>query len=97
MKLSAILRQVDGRVSTDVNSYRDKLDLLVTTFGDDRILFGSDWPVCRLVSTYGEVVDAAIDAVSDLTPSERRAILGATAARVYGLQTRRPCGAGPST
>ena len=31
-------------VSTDVNSYRDKLDLLVATFGDDRILFGSDWP-----------------------------------------------------
>ena len=44
VKLSAILRQVDGRVSTDVNSYRDKLDLLVATFGDDRILFGSDWP-----------------------------------------------------
>lgn len=44
VKLSAILRRVDGKVSTDVNSYRDKLDLLVGTFGEDRILFGSDWP-----------------------------------------------------
>lgn len=44
VKLSAILRRVDGRVSTEVNTYRDKLDLLVGTFGEDRILFGSDWP-----------------------------------------------------
>ena len=44
VKLSAILRRVDGNVSTDLNRYRDKLDLLVATFGEDRILFGSDWP-----------------------------------------------------
>jgi predicted TIM-barrel fold metal-dependent hydrolase len=44
VKLSAIMRRVDGKVSTDVNSYRDTLDLLVGTFGEDRILFGSDWP-----------------------------------------------------
>src|SRR5688572_16251364 len=44
VKLSAILRRVDGSVSTDVSSYRDRLDLLVATFGQDRILFGSDWP-----------------------------------------------------
>ena len=44
VKLSAIIRRVDGNVSTDVNSYRDTLDLLVATFGEDRILFGSDWP-----------------------------------------------------
>jgi L-fuconolactonase len=44
VKLSAILRRVDGKVSTDVNRYRETLDLLVATFGEDRILFGSDWP-----------------------------------------------------
>ena len=44
VKLSAILRRVDGNVSTDVNSYRERLDRLVATFGEDRILFGSDWP-----------------------------------------------------
>jgi predicted TIM-barrel fold metal-dependent hydrolase len=44
VKLSAILRRVDGKVSTDVSSYRGTLDRLVATFGDDRILFGSDWP-----------------------------------------------------
>lgn len=44
VKLSAILRRVDGQVSTDLNSYRARLDVLVGTFGEDRILFGSDWP-----------------------------------------------------
>ena len=44
VKLSAILRRVDGKVSTDLGSYRDRLDLLVATFGEDRIVFGSDWP-----------------------------------------------------
>jgi predicted TIM-barrel fold metal-dependent hydrolase len=44
VKLSAILRRVDGKVPTDVSTYRDTLDRLVGTFGEDRILFGSDWP-----------------------------------------------------
>lgn len=44
VKLSAILRRVNGQVPTDVGFYRAKLDRLVETFGEDRILFGSDWP-----------------------------------------------------
>lgn len=44
VKLSAILRRVDGKVSTELSRYRDTLDLLVATFGEDRIVFGSDWP-----------------------------------------------------
>jgi L-fuconolactonase len=44
VKLSAILRRVNGQVSTDLGGYRATLDTLVGTFGEDRILFGSDWP-----------------------------------------------------
>jgi predicted TIM-barrel fold metal-dependent hydrolase len=44
VKLSAILRRVNGEVSTDLSTYRPRLDMLVDTFGEDRILFGSDWP-----------------------------------------------------
>ena len=61
VKLSAIIRQVDGRVSTDVNSYRDKLDLLVATFGDDRVLFGSDWPNSDGVAPVNQVFKIAKD------------------------------------
>ena len=61
VKLSAILRRVDGNVSTDVNSYRDTLDRLVGTFGEDRILFGSDWPNSDGVAPIDQVFKVAKD------------------------------------
>jgi L-fuconolactonase len=59
VKLSAILRRVDGTVSTDLNRYRDRLDLLVATFGEDRILFGSDWPNSDGVAPIDQVFNVA--------------------------------------
>jgi len=59
VKLSAIIRRVDGQVSTDLNRYRTKLDLLVDTFGEDRILFGSDWPNSDGVAPINEVFKIA--------------------------------------
>jgi L-fuconolactonase len=59
VKLSAIIRRVDGNVSTDLNNYREKLDLLVATFGEDRILFGSDWPNSDGVAPIDQVFKVA--------------------------------------
>jgi L-fuconolactonase len=44
VKLSAIIHRVNGQVSTDLGAYRARLDRLLEVFGEDRILFGSDWP-----------------------------------------------------
>jgi len=44
VKLSEIIHRVNGQVSTDLGAYRARLDTLVGVFGEDRILFGSDWP-----------------------------------------------------
>jgi predicted TIM-barrel fold metal-dependent hydrolase len=44
VKLSQVVHRVNGQVSFEVNSYRDRLDYLIGVFGEDRILFGSDWP-----------------------------------------------------
>ncbi len=44
VKISEVLRRVDGRVPEDVNFYRPRLDELFGIFGEDRVLFGSDWP-----------------------------------------------------
>jgi predicted TIM-barrel fold metal-dependent hydrolase len=44
VKLTEIVRRVNGQVSMEVSSYRDRLDYLIGIFGEDRILFGSDWP-----------------------------------------------------
>jgi L-fuconolactonase len=44
VKLSEIIHRVNDRVSTELVAYRARLDLLMDVFGEDRILFGSDWP-----------------------------------------------------
>ena len=44
VKLSEVLRLVDGKASTDQALYRPTLDHLFEIFGEDRVIFGSDWP-----------------------------------------------------
>ena len=44
VKLSAVLRRVDGNIPTDLSFYRERLDMLFDIFGPDRLLYGSDWP-----------------------------------------------------
>jgi L-fuconolactonase len=44
VKVSEVLRRVDGRVPTDLNFYTQRLDELWDIFGQDRLMYGSDWP-----------------------------------------------------
>ena len=44
IKLSEVVHKWGDRVSTDLNAYRDWLDELWSIFGEDRVMFGSDWP-----------------------------------------------------
>jgi predicted TIM-barrel fold metal-dependent hydrolase len=44
VKLSGVIHRVNGQVSLDLNRYRDRLDALIGVFGEDRIVFGSDFP-----------------------------------------------------
>jgi L-fuconolactonase len=59
----------------------------VEAFGPERLLFGSDWPVCLLAASYAEVVGAAAEALegAGLDAGEREAVFGANALRTYGL------------
>ena len=54
-------------------------------FGPERLMFGSDWPVCELAGTYEEVYEALHCALGAISASERAMIFGETAARFYGL------------
>jgi L-fuconolactonase len=68
-----------------VAELRSAWEVALEAFGPERLLFGSDWPVCRLVSTYAEVVSATRDLVAELSASEQEQVLGGTARAVYGL------------
>ena len=56
---------------------------LVGCFGPERLMFGSDWPVCTLAATYKEVVDLVRDATAEYSAGERQQILEGTAESVY--------------
>ena len=55
----------------------------IEVFGPQRCMFGSDWPVATLASTYRQWVDLVVDAASDLSAGEFSAIFNDTARRIY--------------
>jgi L-fuconolactonase len=83
-KLSGMVTEADWR-TWGPGDLRPFLDVVLAAFGPERVMFGSDWPVCLLASDYEGVVDALDEAVTSLTPSEREAVFGRTARRFYGL------------
>jgi L-fuconolactonase len=76
-------RQDPGRSISHLEPY---LDLALERFGPDRLMFGSDWPVCTLRASYADVVAAAVALTSSLSAAERAAILGGTARAVYRIR-----------
>jgi L-fucono-1,5-lactonase len=59
IKLSEVIKRVDGKVPTDPNFYREWLDQLWNIFGENRVMFGSDWPNSEHVGTYADVMTVA--------------------------------------
>ena len=58
---------------------------LVETFGYERVMFGSDWPVCTLASTYQEWVEALSWAVSDASDVEKSRLFYENASEFYSI------------
>jgi L-fuconolactonase len=61
------------------------LDTVVNSFGTDRILFGSDWPVCLVAASYNEMLDIVKDYFSTFTVSEQEKFFGGNAINFYNL------------
>jgi L-fuconolactonase len=55
-------------------------------FGPDRLMFGSDWPVCTLAASYDEVTATADGLLAHLNPTERAEVFANTARRAYHLR-----------
>jgi L-fuconolactonase len=54
-------------------------------FGADRLMFGSDWPVCTLAGSYEEVYHALLESLGPISENERMKIFGGTARQFYNL------------
>lgn len=55
-KVSGVLRRVDGRVPLDAAFYQDSLDELWAAFGEDRLVYASNWPVSDLIAPYPQIL-----------------------------------------
>ena len=55
-KISEVIHPIGGVTSTDIESYRARIDHIYETFGEDRVLFGSDWPNSDGVAPVDKVV-----------------------------------------
>ncbi|WP_330285638.1 amidohydrolase family protein [Streptomyces sp. NBC_00576] len=89
-KLSGMVTEADWD-SWTVAALAPYADTVLDAFGPRRLMFGSDWPVCRLAATYAEVIDVARELTSGLGPDERHDIFTGTAVRTYDLPvTARP-------
>ncbi|MFZ4896579.1 amidohydrolase family protein [Plantibacter sp. Mn2098] len=69
------------------------LDTALEVFGADRCLWGSDWPASSLQTGYDRWLAFIADWTATLSPTERDAILGGSAARVYRLSAAEPASA----
>ncbi|MEV6243885.1 amidohydrolase family protein [Lentzea sp. NPDC051838] len=83
-KLSGLVTEADWK-SWDVASLRPYFEVVLDAFGPERLMFGSDWPVCLLAASYDEWLGAAQELVSELSPDEQASIFSGTARRVYSL------------
>jgi L-fuconolactonase len=83
-KLSGLITEADWKNWT-VRGLRPYADVLLDAFGPQRLMFGSDWPVCLLAGTYGQVVAAADELTAELSAAERAEIFSGTARAWYHL------------
>lgn len=84
-KVSGMVTETDwhGWKPTDFTPY---LDVVFEAFGARRIMVGSDWPVCMLAASYGEVMEIVSRYVGPLSDEDKAAVLGDNAARFYKLE-----------
>jgi L-fuconolactonase len=82
-KFSALVTEDIEAWSTD--RLRPYAELILEAFGPSRVMWGSDWPVCRLRCEHGEWLGSARALTHGMGHQDRAEIFGGTAARFYGI------------
>ena len=83
-KLSGLVTEADWRHWTveDLHRY---INAALDSFGPERLMIGSDWPVCSVAGVYRDVLDVVRTAIAGRPQAERDAVLGGTAQRFWKL------------
>ena len=83
-KLSGMTTEADWRAWTP-GDLRPYVERVLGWFGEDRVMYGSDWPVCELAATYERQHDALDELTADMGAPARARLFGQNAARFYDL------------
>lgn len=84
-KVSGLITEADWQTWRK-EEFRPYLDVVFDAFGNDRLIFGSDWPVCLLAGNYGQVKQLVVDYTADFSVTDRAKIFGLNAIHFYGLR-----------
>ncbi|HYK22186.1 MAG TPA: amidohydrolase family protein [Pyrinomonadaceae bacterium] len=83
-KLSGLVTEANWS-SWQTNDLRPFVDCALELFGAERMMFGSDYPVCLLASNYERVLESFQEMLKDLSETEREKIFSTNAAKFYRL------------
>jgi L-fuconolactonase len=84
-KLSGMVTEARWR-RWNPDDFRPYLEVVFEAFGTQRLMIGSDWPVCTLSAEYGETIGLIAEYVKHLSVQERDSVLGGNCARFYDLE-----------
>ena len=83
-KISGVVAYADPAKWT-ADDLRPYIEHVIESFGWDRIMFGSDWPVCTLSASYAQWVDALREVTATASPENQRKLFHDNAMRIYRL------------
>ncbi|MDO6516986.1 amidohydrolase family protein [Zobellia uliginosa] len=83
-KLSGMITEADYNSWTP-EQLHPYMHLVLEAFGSERVMFGSDWPVCLVAGNYGQVKGVVTDFISTLGEQDQQMIMGANAVAFYNL------------
>ena len=83
-KLSGLVTEANW-TTWQTNDLRPFVDYALELFGAERLMFGSDYPVCLLAASYERVLESFQELLKDLSSQQREKIFGGNATRFYRL------------
>jgi L-fuconolactonase len=83
-KMSGMVTEADWK-TWKKEDFKPYMDVVVNAFGTNRIMFGSDWPVCLVAASYEKMLGIAEDYFSAFSKEEQEQFFGINAIRFYNL------------
>ena len=83
-KVSGMVTEADWE-NWQLNDFNNYLEVVTNSFGTKRLMYGSDWPVCKVAADYGQVVDIVKNYFSAFSQTEQQAFFGGNAIEFYNI------------